>query len=260
MVLMLQRKNKEQEQTIKQLQRQNEQAAKGESGAETKIKALNEMHSQKTKALLKSINLLKKEVQKTKYEQKDNVRHLKNLRLEEDIKLQDLAINALRKVISDEDKANMAIKKEIEKGPARIRALGREELKMEVKKYKDISLKCIKEMQRLGGKVPGFATKMVKEAESGDHVEGLRKQKTESALHLDDDGDSMFEAGESMVDEELPERAVAKIDHLQDTVTRLNLDIKTKNEKILEMLNELEEVKIQVYARDKSIELQQNQI
>lgn len=101
------------------------------------------MHSQKTKALLKSINILKKEIQKTKYEQKDNVRHQKNLRLEEDIKLQDLAINALRKVIADEDKANLAIKKELEKGPAMIRALGREELKMEIKKYKNISLKCI---------------------------------------------------------------------------------------------------------------------
>ena len=33
-----------------------------------------------------------------------------------------------------------------------------------------------------------------------------------------------------------------------------------KNEKILEMLTELEELKIQVFARDKSIELQQRQI
>lgn len=62
MVLMLQRKNKEQEEIIKQLRLKNEDAQKGEVGAEAKIKALNEMHSAKTKALLKSINLLKKEV------------------------------------------------------------------------------------------------------------------------------------------------------------------------------------------------------
>lgn len=49
---------------------------------------------------------------------------------------------------------------------------------MEVKKYKNISLKCIKEMQRLGGKVPAYATKLVKEAEDGDHIEGLKKQKS----------------------------------------------------------------------------------
>ena len=36
--------------------------------------------------------------------------------------------------------------------------------------------------------------------------------------------------------------------------------MKTKNEKLIDLLTELEEVKVQVYARDKSIELQQNQI
>lgn len=37
-------------------------------------------------------------------------------------------------------------------------------------------------------------------------------------------------------------------------------DMKTKNEKLIDLLTELEEVKVQVYARDKSVELQQNQI
>jgi hypothetical protein len=49
----------------------------------------------------------------------------------------------LRKVINDEDKCNLAIKKELEKGPARIRVLSREELKIEIKKYKNISLRII---------------------------------------------------------------------------------------------------------------------
>jgi hypothetical protein len=62
MVVMLQRKNKEQEEMIKQLKRQSEELKQGESGAEGKIRALNEIHSQKTKALLKSINILKKEI------------------------------------------------------------------------------------------------------------------------------------------------------------------------------------------------------
>ena len=39
------------------------------------------MHSQKVRTLLKSINNLKKEVAKTKFEQKDNVRIQKNQRL-----------------------------------------------------------------------------------------------------------------------------------------------------------------------------------
>lgn len=91
--------------------------------------------------------------------------------------------------------------------------LGREELKMEVKKYKNISLRCIKEMQRLGGKVPGYAAKLVKEEESGTHIEGLKETKSESATHLDDkDADSMFEDASEINNEDFSDRAQIKID------------------------------------------------
>ena len=40
----------------------------------------------------------------------------------------------------------------------------------------------------------------------------------------------------------------------------MNIELKEKNEKLLELLEEIEDVRIQVYARDKSIELQQKQI
>jgi hypothetical protein len=45
MVLMLQRKNKEQDVLIQKLRRENDEMKKGESGAEQKIKVLNELHS-----------------------------------------------------------------------------------------------------------------------------------------------------------------------------------------------------------------------
>lgn len=57
--------------------------------------------------------MLKKEIQKTKYEQKDNVRHQKNEQLKKDIAMQDFAINALRREVGDEDRANKAIMKEL---------------------------------------------------------------------------------------------------------------------------------------------------
>lgn len=38
------------------------------------------------------------------------------------------------------------------------------------------------------------------------------------------------------------------------------MELKEKNEKMLELLDEIEEIRIQVFARDKSIELQQKQI
>ena len=122
-----------------------EDLKQGETGAEGKIRALNEIHSQKTKALLKSINLLKKEIQKTKCEQKDNVRHKKNLELQKDITDLEMCCNIFRKLVGDEDKCNKMIKAELEKGPPRIRVLTREELKMEIRKYKNISLKIIKD-------------------------------------------------------------------------------------------------------------------
>jgi hypothetical protein len=37
---------------------------------------------------------------------------------------------------------------------------------------------------------------------------------------------------------------------------KLNNEVKEKNEKIIELLSDLEEIKIQVFARDKTIELQ----
>jgi hypothetical protein len=60
-----------------------------------------------------------------------------------------------------------------------------------------------------------------------------------------------------MMDEDIPEKVLNKIDKLEDHTTKLNIDLKEKNEKIIELMGELEDVKIQVFARDKSIELQQ---
>lgn len=143
MVATLQNKNKDLEEQLKMTKKQLEETKRGEASQEEKMKAVNEMHAQKTKALLKSINLLKKEIQKAKHEQKDNVRHQKNERLMEDIKLQEVAINAMRRLVNDEDKCNLAIKRELEKGPARVRVKSREELKIDIQKYKSISIKII---------------------------------------------------------------------------------------------------------------------
>ena len=42
---------------------------------------------------------------------------------------------------------------------------------------------------------------------------------------------------------------------LEEKILTMNMEMKDKNEKILEILNDVEELKIQIYARDKSIEL-----
>ena len=94
----------------------------------------------------------------------------------------------------------MAIKKELEKGPARIRVLSREELKIEIKKYKNISLKIIKEFKRTGGKIPAYAKGLETEAANPNAQlgEGLKKMKSEASGE-NFDGESMFEVQSEIV-------------------------------------------------------------
>ena len=46
------------------------------------------------------------------------------------------------------------------------------------------------------------------------------------------------------LDDEVPDKYKAKFEKLEDQVTKLNVSLKDKNEKILELLSELEEMKI----------------
>ena len=45
-------------------------------------------------------------------------------------------------------------------------------------------------------------------------------------------------------------------DRLEDQLVKLNMELKDKNERLLELLEEQEDLRIQIYARDKSIALQ----
>lgn len=115
------------------------------------------MHAQKIKTLLKSIQILKKEVQKEKFDKKDNVRAQKIEALNRDIQYCEIAINALRKLVNSEDKCDMAIKQELDKGPKRIRVASREELKMDINKYKNMTLRLLEVLKQNGIKQPaGF--------------------------------------------------------------------------------------------------------
>lgn len=75
--------------------------------------ALNEMHASKIKTLLKSIQNLKKEVQKEKFDKKDNVRAKRIQFLEKEHLDYEIIINALRKLVNNEDTCDKAILKEL---------------------------------------------------------------------------------------------------------------------------------------------------
>jgi hypothetical protein len=90
--------------------------------------------------------------------------------------------------------------------------------------------------------------------------EGLKKEKSDAGSKADFDIELEEQSEVSAAQGEFPEKAQQKIDKLLDKTNQLTFELKDKNEKIIELLAELEDVKIQVFARDKSIELQQNQI
>lgn len=92
----------------------------------------------------------------------------------------EIAINALRDVVNHEDKCDQAIKSALEKGPKRVRIASREELKMEINKYKNISLRLVDEMKRSGHKVPSHASK----SNLSNKETGLRVEKEEAGAGL----------------------------------------------------------------------------
>lgn len=88
----------------------------------------------------------------------------------------------MRKLVGDEDKCNLAIKRELEKGPARVRVKSREELKIDIQKYKAISIKIIQDYKKMGQKVPGYAKGLAKTLDAGEATlgDGLKKEKSET--------------------------------------------------------------------------------
>ena len=76
---------------------------------------------------------------------------------------------------------------------------------------------------------------------------GMVAEKADKASNSEDFEGSMFGDNISEVpqlEEEVPPMVQNKLDRLEEHASKLNLDVKEKNEKILELLGELEDVKI----------------
>jgi hypothetical protein len=52
--------------------------------------------------------------------------------------------------VNNEDKCDQAIKNELEKGPKRIRVASREELKIDINKYKNMAFKLLEILKENG--------------------------------------------------------------------------------------------------------------
>ena len=78
-----------------------------------------------------------------------------------------------------------------------VRVLNREELKIEISKFKNIRLKIVKDYQKNGVKIPGFAGKLAQEMEEqkndGKRIPvGMKAEKVEKASNSEDFEGSMF--------------------------------------------------------------------
>ena len=159
----------------------------------------------------------------------------------------------------------------MERGPKRVRIASREELKIEINRYKNISMRLMEEMKRNNVKVPKYAgssTLPNKETGLREEAEEKPAMGTGGAQdHLEaqsEAGSGTFEMGAdgALNDSGVasPEQLINEKHRLEDVIVKMNIDLKNKNEKILELIENIEDLKVQVYSREKAIELQMAQI
>ena len=79
----------------------------------------------------------------------------------------EVGMNALRKHINSEMDCDRIIVDALQKGPKRIRVASREELKIEINKFKNIALRLVDEMKQNKIKIPGYAQKADLTPETG---------------------------------------------------------------------------------------------
>ena len=149
----------------------------------------------------------------------------------------------MRRLINSEDKCDIAIKNELEKGPKRIRVASREELKMDINKYKNMTLKLMEELKKHGIKQPlgikvdmNIATGMKEKEHNADILSVSNADEARSQLgNVTNAFDEGGKGNEALLEDR---------NRLEEEVTMLNQDLASKNDKILELLDELEEMKI----------------
>jgi hypothetical protein len=165
-----------------------------------------------------------------------------------------MAINALRKLVNNEDKCDIAIKNELQRGPKRIRIASREEMKMEIKKYKNMALRLLEILKQNGIKVPTGSFKIDMNAgegireDKGDRIFDINEMSEPGKSNpggLNDDlmGIENADPNEDLGGYQAQDLLEAK-DRLEEQLIKLNMELKEKNERLLELLEEQEDLKI----------------
>ena len=103
----------------------------------------------------------------------------------------EIGMEALRKHINNNEQVDRLLNDALKKGPKRVRILSREELKMEINKFKNISLRLMDELKVNKIKVPAYASKSnIDQPENGYRA---IEEKKASAVDIFDDVDQKSE-------------------------------------------------------------------
>ena len=239
-VELLNLKLNEYEETIRKLQ-------SDDSTQDTKIENLNKLHGQKVRALMQSIQELKKQNASIRALNKENNRSKLIEKLKTELVQQEIAIQALRDLIADNDKSDEQIIKYLNKGPPRIRPLSREEMKMKIRKLES-RLGITK--KTLGDQAVDDLESMLnpsKSQESEDFklIDPLQNEKIVElmdqvqSLQLElRSKDSIIEHLRSQIKKLQEELQIYKNKETEDKILGLRSDgIKNENTNILEKLN-----------------------
>lgn len=172
----------------------------------------------------------------------------------------EIVVNALRKEVNMEDKCDLAIKRALEKGPKRVRIASREELKMEINNFKNISLRLMQTLKNNNVKVPSFASKInleTKEDGLREIAEDGKEGGVTDYLENMSVGDSQLSIGGKALDQNAGAEEQLNFEKvmLEERLNSMNNDLYEKNEKILELLQTIEDLKIQIFSRDKTVEI-----
>ena len=136
----------------------------GDDVTDARVKALTAMHSQKTRALMKSIGNLRSKVEELKQENRSSRRTATIQHLRKQVRNQELVVRVLKDRLiqlteMDEDAVNEHVKKKTVGGPKRFRPKTREELQLEVAKLSRQLAVSVKKAagQRAGSGSAGIA-------------------------------------------------------------------------------------------------------
>ena len=194
---------------------ENAQLQGEDSAQDLKIEQLSKLQAQKVRALMRSIQELKKENATLKRQSAEHKRSDLIEKLKSEIDMQDVVIEALRSLVSDEEKCNKKIEEFLNRGPPRIRAVSREEMRIEIKKLKATIAGL--QAKAKGAKAADDFDKLMSQSQPPEEEEkGVDTQHNEKIVELLEELENMRV--------ELSSKDV-KIEYLKKTIQKLNLEL-----------------------------------